>query len=108
MCDEKKMIALGEKISVLVPIISALDKTLTVTNANMVHLTEEVKTITEENQDMRKTVYGNGNPSGGLSGRMSMLEKAVAKWQETQTWVARVIIGGIILALIGAAVNYFV
>ena len=108
MCDEKKMIALGEKISVLVPIISALDKTLTVTNANMVHLTEEVKTITEENQDMRKAVYGNGNPSGGLSGRMSMLEKAVAKWQETQTWVARVIIGGIILALIGAAVNYFV
>ena len=84
MCDEKKMIALGEKISVLVPIISALDKTLTVTNANMVHLTEEVKTITEENQDMRKAVYGNGNPSGGLSGRMSMLEKAVAKWQDTQ------------------------
>ena len=108
MCDEKKMIALGEKISVLVPIISTLDKTLTVTNANMVHLTEEVKTITKENQDIRKVVYGNGNPTGGLSGRMSMLEKAVAKWQETQTWVARVIIGGIILALIGAAVNYFV
>jgi len=108
MCDEKKMIALGTQISALVPVIATLDKTLTVTNANMVHLTEEVKTVTEENQDMRKTVYGNGNPSGGLSGRMSMLEKAVAKWQDTQTWVARVIIGGIILALIGAAVNYFV
>ena len=108
MCDEKKMAALGTQISALGPVISILDKTLTVTNANMVYLTEEVKTITKENQDMRKVVYGNGNPTGGLSGRMSMLEKAVAKWQETQTWVARVIIGGIILALIGAAVNYFV
>ena len=84
MCDEKKMIALGTQISALVPVIATLDKTLTVTNANMVHLTEEVKTVTEENQDMRKTVYGNGNPSNGLSGRMSMLEKAVAKWQDTQ------------------------
>ena len=97
MCDEKKMAALGTQISALVPVIATLDKTLTVTNANMVHLTEEVKTITEENQAMRKTVYGNGNPSGGLSGRVKQIES----WIENQVWFQRLLIALVVGEAVG-------
>ncbi len=61
---------LGESIDELMPKIASLDKTLAVTNTNMKHLTKEVTDIAAENSRMRETVYGNGNPKGGLASRL--------------------------------------
>ena len=59
----------------------------------------------EEIKEITKTVNGNSGP--GLVGRMSMIEKAVEKWKDTQTWIVRLIISGILLGLIGATINHF-
>ena len=88
MCDEKKIDALGVKIDELSPLITALDKNLTVTNTNLEHVRKEVTEVTQENALMRKTLYGNGNPTGGLSGRMNKVEN----WMENQVWFQRLLI----------------
>ena len=58
-----------------------------------------------EIKEIKKTVNGNSGP--GLVGRMTVIEKAIDKWKDTQTWLLRLVISGVILALIGFAVNYF-
>ncbi len=73
---------------------------------------ETLKTAADDRTNMRldiksikKTVNGNGEE--GLVGRMTVIEKAIAKWKDTQTWLVRLIISGILLAIIGATINHF-
>ncbi len=89
MSEEKAIEKLGKSIEDLMPKITALDKTLAVTNTNMTHLTKEVTEIAEENSKMRETVYGNGNPKGGLATRINQVET----WIENQVWFQRLVIG---------------
>ncbi len=65
----------------------------------------ERKLMRADIKDIRKTVNGNSSP--GLVGRMTVIEKAIEKWKDAQTWLVRLIISGIILAIIGATINYF-
>lgn len=103
MCDEKSLAGLEESIDGLMPKITALDKTLAVTNTNMTHLTKEVTEIAKENSKMRETVYGNGNPKGGLSSRLDRIET----WIEGQVWFQRLIIAVLVGGLIKAAYDFF-
>ena len=103
MCDEKRFDELGESIEELMPKISSLDKTLAITNTNMTHLTKEVTDIAAENSKMRETVYGNGNPKGGMASRIDRIET----WIEGQIWFQRLIIALLVGGLIKIGYDFF-
>ena len=98
-----------EKLDKLREMIIAQDKVAAVNVATVTgKLDAAAKSRTEmkiEIKEIKKTVNGNSGP--GLVGRMTVIEKAIEKWKDTQTWLVRLVISGVILALIGVAINYF-
>jgi len=97
MYDEKKMDELGAQILNLAPKITALDKTLTVTNKEIENLYKTVNLAAEERKKIREVLYGNGNPSGGLSGRVKQIET----WMGNQVWFQRLIIALLVAEAVG-------
>jgi len=88
---------LARKIAEIAPMIISLDKTLTVTNNNLEHLSKEVSEVTADTKKIRKDVYGNGNPKGGLFGRLDAIER----WMEGQIWFQRLIIALLVAEAVG-------
>jgi hypothetical protein len=97
MCDEKKIESLGMQISCLSPMIVSLEKTLIVTNKEIENLYKTTNLAAEERKKIREVLYGNGNPSGGLSGRVNQIET----WMGNQVWFQRLIIALLVAEAVG-------
>ena len=97
MCDEKKIGELGVQISNLAPKITALDKTLTVTNKEIENLYKTVNLAAEERKTIRISLYGNGDQVGGMTGRV----KQVEIWIGNQVWFQRLIIALLVAEAVG-------
>ena len=107
MSEEKAIERLGEKIDGLKKDIAAQDTVAAVMTAQLSTAADDRVAIKQDVKEIRTWILGNGDPEGGLSGKVKVLERVVEKWKETQTWFVRLVISGVILALIGFAVNYY-
>lgn len=61
---------------------------------------ETVIEIRSDVKDLRKAMYGNGDSSAGLMGRMRSLEE----WKDSQVWFQRLVISSLIGEGIGLAI----
>jgi len=95
--DLRKMITAQDKIAAVN--VATVTGKLDAAAASRDEMKKEIKEI-------KKTVNGNSGP--GLVGRMTVIEKAIEKWKDTQTWLVRLVISGVVLGIIGVVINYFV
>jgi len=97
MCNEKKIDELGMQISGLLPQITSLEKVLIVTNKEIENLNKTANLAAEERKKIREVLYGNGDVSGGLAGRVKQIET----WMENQVWFQRLIIALLVAEAVG-------
>lgn len=61
------------------------------------NLQEDVGAIRLDVKEIRKSIYGNGDKEGGMTGRLRLVEN----WIESQTWFQRLMIAVLVSEGIG-------
>ena len=103
MSEEKAIERLGNKIDGLKKDIAAQNTVAAVMTAQLSTAAEDRGAIKEDVKEIRTWILGNGNPEGGLSGKVKGLENwrsNIGKWSK---WIL-----GIVATLIASSIAILV